>query len=87
MIEEMKGDADKAVEREGREKADLGGPDGMELRPHEHYDYVVILASTTQQWNRLTELLGLEPVHRRGRVGVGRGIPAELLIRRLTETA
>ena len=61
-------------------KADLGGPVEMELRPHEHYDYVIVLARNTQEWNRLVELLDLHTVRRRGRIGAGRGLPAQKLI-------
>jgi hypothetical protein len=87
MIEELRASSQQATQREERAREDPGGPDGMELRPHEHYDYVVVLARNTQEWNRLLEVLGLEPIHRRGRVGVGRGIPAERMIRLLAERA
>lgn len=58
--------------------------EGMELRPHEHYDYVVVLASTNQQWNALCDRLGLKKVarHKRKRrsIGLGRAIRAEALL-------
>lgn len=64
------------------------GPREMELVPHEHYDYVIVLARNTHEWNRLCELLGLGIVRRgRGnfqRIGVGRGIEAAKLIELLT---
>ena len=60
------------------------GPAEMELRPHEHYDHVIVLARTTQEWNRLCELLNLGITSRgRGsfkRMGIGRGIKASTLI-------
>jgi hypothetical protein len=60
------------------------GPPEMELRPHEHYDYVIVLASTTHDWNRLVELLDLVPVQsarmQKRKVGVGRAITAPRLI-------
>ncbi|MGB7735428.1 MAG: hypothetical protein WBL72_17245, partial [Thermoguttaceae bacterium] len=68
-------------------KTDLGGPVEMELRPHEHYDYVIVLARTTQEWNRLVELLDLQTIRRRGRIGAARGLPAEKLIELLEGAA
>jgi 3-methyladenine DNA glycosylase Tag len=52
----------------------------MELRPHEHYDYVIVLARNTQDWNRLVELLDLQTVRHRGRIGAARGLEASRLI-------
>jgi len=68
-------------------KTDLGGPVEMELRPHEHYDYVIVLARTTQEWNRLVELLDLQTIRRRGRIGAARGLPAQKLIELLEGAA
>jgi hypothetical protein len=65
---------------EGKAGNALGGPVEMELRPHEHYDYVIVLASNTHEWNRLVELLNLQTVRRRGRVGAARGVRAPVLI-------
>lgn len=55
----------------------------MELQPHEHYDYLVVLATTTQDWNVLCEQLGLRPTARRGRMGTCRAIRADKLIEKL----
>jgi hypothetical protein len=82
------------ADREGelaKEKAERGmadrapdGPPEMELRPHEHYDYVIVLASTTHDWNRLVDLLDLVPVQsarmQKRKIGVGRAITAPRLI-------
>ncbi|MGB7734647.1 MAG: hypothetical protein WBL72_13170 [Thermoguttaceae bacterium] len=68
-------------------KTDLGGPVEMELRPHEHYDYVIVLARNTQEWNRLVELLDLQTIRRRGRIGAARGLPAQKLIELLEGVA
>jgi hypothetical protein len=68
-------------------KTDLGGPVEMELRPHEHYDYVIVLARNTQDWNRLVELLDLQTVRRRGRIGAARGLEASRLIELLDRAA
>ena len=55
--------------------------EGMALTPHEHYDYLMVLATTTQEWNVLCERLGLEPVARRhGRMGTCRAIRASALL-------
>jgi hypothetical protein len=55
--------------------------EGMALQPHEHYDYLVVLATTTQEWNVLCERLGLEPQARRhGRMGTCRAIRATKLL-------
>lgn len=55
---------------------------GMPLRPHEHYDYIVVLASSTHDWNVLCEVLGLQQRKRRGfnSIGVCRAIRAERLL-------
>jgi len=54
---------------------------GMELMPNEHYDFIVILATTVQEWNILTERLGLVPTaQRKGRMGIGRAIRADKLL-------
>jgi hypothetical protein len=63
------------------------GPDEMELRPHEHYDYVIVLARTTQEWHNLLDRLGIDPAQhppRKGkRVGCGRAISAAKLLERI----
>ncbi len=60
------------------------GPDEMDLRPHEHYDYVIVLARTTQEWGQLCDLLSLTPISvGRGKlrnIGLGRAVPASTLI-------
>ncbi len=84
MIDELLADARRQEERDGARAAEPKGPDGlaaMELLPHEHYDYVIVLARSTQEWARLTELLGLGKVKLfHGTIGVGRGVPASKLI-------
>lgn len=56
---------------------------GMELQPHEHYDFLVVLASTVQEWNVLCDKLGLKPEKRRGRMGTSRAMRANKLIAKL----
>lgn len=56
--------------------------ESMELQPFEHYDYVLVLARRTHEWNRLCELLDLQDVRkpRTSQVGVGRAIDATKLL-------
>lgn len=73
-------------------QAEIGDPDAkaeaeqsnipeMELQPHEHYDYVIVLARSTHEWNRLCELLAIAPVKTdHNKIGVGRGVSAGRLI-------
>jgi len=58
--------------------------EGMALEPHEHYDYLLVLAQTSHEWNVLCERLGLVPEKRRY-VGMGtcRAIRATKLLERL----
>jgi len=58
---------------------------GMALEPHEHYDYLVVLATTSQEWNILCDRLGLVPEKRRGRMGTCRAIRANKLIEALKQ--
>ena len=54
---------------------------GMELAPHEHYDYLVVLATTTQEWNTLCDRLGLKPERRRRSLGTCRAIRAQQILK------
>lgn len=71
----------------GRNGPEADGPPDMELAPHEHYDFVIVLARNVHEWNRLRELLDLSEVSRgRGsfkRMGIGRGVEATKLIEML----
>lgn len=58
---------------------------GMALQPHEHYDYLVVLCTNTQEWNNLADRLGLAPELRRGRMGTCRAIRASRLMPLLKE--
>lgn len=60
----------------------------LALRPHEHYDYLVVLARTTYEWNILCDLLNIgKQVFDKGsgrtKIGLGRAVPAGDLIERL----
>jgi hypothetical protein len=56
---------------------------GMELAPHEHYDYLVVLATTTHEWNTLCDRVRLQPTQRRGKLGTCRAIRATELLKAL----
>jgi len=56
---------------------------GMELQAHEHYDYLVVLCTTTHEWNVLCDRLGLVPEKRRNRMGTARAIRASKLLEAL----
>lgn len=73
----------KYGEREGTKEDDRMDVPGMALSPHEHYDYLVVLASTTHEWNVLCDRLDLPMVKRKGKMGLGHGIRADRLIEML----
>lgn len=58
--------------------------EALALRPQEHYDYVLVLATTFDEWAELCDLLDLK-VKPRGasKLGFGRGIRARALIEKL----
>lgn len=74
LTEKLAGEEGTEADEEQHEVA------GMALQPHEHYDYLVILASTTQDWAQLCERLDLKPEKRRGRLGTARAIKAEKIL-------
>jgi hypothetical protein len=75
----------KFGEREGTKEDDRLDVPGMALQPHEHYDYVIVLATTTHEWNVLRDRLDLPVVQRRGKMGMGHAIRADKLIELLGE--
>ena len=56
--------------------------EGMALKPHGHYDYIVVLASTTHDWNNLCDRLGISSKkrNRKRSMGIARAIRAEKLL-------
>ena len=87
MLDEICGDVQPLDEDEFRPKGGKAadGLPEMELKPYEHYDYVVVLATSTTEWNALAEKLGLERVkvsREKGgaKVGLGRAIHAKKLL-------
>lgn len=58
----------------------------MDLLPHEHYDYVIVLARNSHDWNIMHDLLKLKTVRygkSKKQIGVGRAIDAGQLIKLL----
>lgn len=72
------------VEEEETKEEERHEVEGMSLQPHEHYDYLVVLATTAQEWNVLCDRLKLIPEKRRGRMGTCRAIRAGRLLEALT---
>jgi len=57
----------------------------MELRPYEHYDYIIVLARNIHDWNKLANVFGIEkvnahPVPGKKRIGIGRCVSAEKVL-------
>jgi hypothetical protein len=60
----------------------------MDLLPHEHYDYVIVLARNTHDWNILHDLLKLKTVRYgkcKKQIGVGRAVDAGQVIKLLKD--
>ena len=91
MLDKRWQDADGKQEAESssQQKDDAAIPE-MELKPYEHYDYLLVLCRTSFDWNWLVERLGLQKVNgtndpRYRKIGLGRAIPADKLIEVLQE--
>lgn len=72
------------VKKEIAKEADVPG---MALEPHEHYDFLVVCAQTTHEWNVLCDRLNLKPEARRGTMGTARAIRATRLLEVLNQKA
>lgn len=62
----------------------------MQLQPLEHYDYVIILAKNTMDWNYLVEFFDLKRVEasvieKGSKIGLGRGLDASKFIQKINE--
>lgn len=88
-MRQIAADIEQQLAREERADAKEDGKEipGMALTPHEHYDYLVVLATTTHEWNVLCDRLGLTPERRRGRMGTCRAMRAARLLDLLPATA
>jgi hypothetical protein len=82
LMADLQKGLDKEEEEETEERAEVPG---MALQPHEHYDYLVVLCTTAQEWNVLCERLSLTAEKRRSRIGTCRAIRANKLIAALKE--
>lgn len=86
LIATLEGEDAQGDDEESGDELDGSECKGIDLLPHEHYDYVVVLARTTQEWGVLVELLGLEEVrdvkvrNKKMGVGLGRAVEAGKLI-------
>jgi hypothetical protein len=76
----------KYGEKEGTKEDERLDVPGMALQPHEHYDYLVVLASTTHEWNVLCDRLALPTIKRRGRMGLAHAIRADRLVEMLGDS-
>lgn len=75
----------KLAKEEDTEEAVKFEVPGMALQPHEHYDYLVVLATTSHEWNVICDRLGMVPEKRRGRLGTCRAIRADKLLAKLRD--
>jgi len=88
LIADLAEDMRRVAQRHSTAVQSTDGPAGIQLEPHEHYDYIVVLARDSSTWNVLCERLGIvqhELTNRRKtRIGICRAISAESLLERLT---
>jgi len=59
----------------------------MELKPLEHYDYVIVMARSVMDWNRLVDVLHLEQRRKpeSSHVGMCRAVDAKTILRLLDQ--
>ncbi len=62
----------------------------MELRPWEHYDYLLVLATNTTDWEALCELFGIKkvncsPLKGKVKTGLGRAVNASRVLSLINE--
>lgn len=85
MFADFKDDMD-ALKGIGDDQGNVTTPaiiEEMELQPEEHYDYIVIMASKVNEWNRLCSLFGVKEVHSQRtskRIGIGRAVKASTVL-------
>jgi hypothetical protein len=81
-MEKMLSRAQKAAEKE------TGGPDEMDLRAYEHYDYIVLVFRDQRDWLNAVEKFGLRKVlipHKQGSLGLGRVVEGSQVLGMLKE--
>lgn len=84
LLADIERDVAVEVEASGSDKREI---EGMALEPHEHYDYLVVMCQTTQEWNVLCDRLALKPEKRRAKFGTARAIRATRLLEKLQAKA
>lgn len=85
VLLELSGDGRLVQRGDEGEEDEKAGPPEMALRPYEHYDYVLVLARNTMDWQSLVTLLGLErvdasPKEGLKKIGLGRCIDAKAVL-------
>jgi hypothetical protein len=84
MMSDVEAELAVEVKQTGAAQKDV---EGMALEPHEHYDYLVVMAQTTHEWNVLCDRLGLKPEARRKGMGTARAIRATRVLEKLNKGA
>lgn len=84
----LKGEELDLSDPDGPGSPEEGGPPAMELQPFEHYDYVLVLARTTQDWEALMDVLQLpranaSPIAGKKKIGLARAMDAAVLLKKL----
>lgn len=77
--------AEKAASEQVTTQEAGANVEGMPLEPHEHYDFLVVLCTSTHEWHILCDKLGLKPEKRRGRMGTCRAVRAAALLTLLAD--
>lgn len=80
LLQDVEREVAVEVQASGSDKREI---EGMALEPHEHYDYLVVMCQTTQEWNVLCDRLALKPEQRRAKMGTSRAIRATRLLEKL----
>ena len=83
MMSDVEAELAIEVKQSGVAQKDV---EGMALGPHEHYDFLVVLAQTTHEWNVLCDRLGLKPEARRKGMGTARAIRAARILEKLNQS-
>jgi hypothetical protein len=87
MFSNMQSIIGSPVEEEQNQDTRQSPVEAMELRPHEHYDFIVVLARDAMTWNNLCAELGMtsQPLFGRKntKYGISRAITAEKVLERI----
>ena len=59
----------------------------MELKPLEHYDYIIVMARNTTDWNRIVDIFHLQQTRKPGasQIGMCRAVDASMLLKMLDD--